>query len=103
MADTARSFHCEFENAPCADPRCKKDYCVLEHEVQQRSAARAAAEADKYHLKAQEVARDILSKKGINDPTEQQVRDLARHPKIVAEAMRRVSALQDPFRAKISN
>jgi len=86
-----RNFQCNATGLPCIEPRCKKTYCILEHEYNRHTAARDAAKMPP--LKdAEKVARDWFRWSG-KRPTEAQLRKATRHPKVIAEAKRRAAVL----------
>jgi hypothetical protein len=88
---TKRNFECPVTGVACEEPQCKTTLCVLEQEAGKREDAHALAEADKYRKEALEVARLWFEVRGKRKPTDEQLRKVARHPKIMTEAKRRLA------------
>jgi hypothetical protein len=90
----SRNFECDATGKPCADPRCKKNFCVLDYqEPTHRPPSNEPFRRDVIQSEAEKVARDwIRWGRLLRIPTKAQLEKAAQHPAIIAEAKRRLAA-----------
>jgi hypothetical protein len=96
----ARSFRCEFKNAPCDDPRCKIGHCAPEAEINAQYnrgqfVPDPSAEPE-LTREAKVIARSILKDQGIK-PTAEIVERVIAMPRVremAIEHLRRYNELK---------
>jgi hypothetical protein len=87
-----RKFECDATGKPCADPRCNKNYCVLDYQEPTHRAPQIF-QPDLIQKEAEKVARDWFPwGRLLRTPTKTQLEKAAQHPAVIAEAKRRLAA-----------
>jgi len=87
----ARVSECDYAEHGCDAPRCKKGFCVIEHEDQARKSALEASETDAVRKEAVAVIGDLFRLKRRGRPTDGQITKLLANPKVIAAAKQRLA------------
>jgi hypothetical protein len=94
--EVTRNFECEYLGEPCRNRLCRKGHCVPAQQEREASARRASASGDDLRDEAKIVARDWLRWiKGVSRPDDEQILRVAKLPRAMEEAARRIKERQD--------
>jgi hypothetical protein len=86
-----KSLECDFSGEACYNPRCKVGLCMEERKFNLSAAHEKTKPLDRELAKvAKRVAMEIARLKGIKSPTPDQIARAIRHPRVLAEAKRRL-------------
>jgi hypothetical protein len=99
----ARIANCEFQDNGCDDPRCKKTFCVLQKEEDDRLAANAAREEARVRQRALDIAKRILEQKGDSKPYQGQAEKLAEQARVIELARKQLADEDAVLGRPISN
>jgi hypothetical protein len=86
-----RAFECAATGLPCTDGRCKRDYCILEQTPERPPVKQRPVKKSVLQKEAEKVARE-WAKLAKKKPTKEQIERAAGHPKVIAEAERRIAS-----------
>src|SRR5690348_14637421 len=90
---TSRNFECEATGKACTDPRCKKNFCILDLQERNPRPLSLRDQATVTRGEAEKVVRDWFAWRGKRRPTPAQLERAIRHPKVIAEAKRRAAVI----------